>query len=459
MLRKIMLLAISIALLMSLFAGCSGETDEAQKSEETQKSTESEDKQEFDKEKKEDSAEPFTISVSSWQYSVSESNDPDGKIKAYKEATEKLFKSKYPNGEIEWNNIHGEKYFDVLKAKLASNSADDVIIHQDMLGVLGKGEYCADLSDEPWVEDMLDVCNPYVYFDGKVIAAPGDLNGWGAWYNKKIFRENGLEPPETYGDFLNICKTLKSNGITPFSFGFKDAWSAAGVWNMICPAFLYTEDEEFLVNVTRGSRKLTDSEVVDVFKRIQFLFSSGYANKNCLSIGWAQSRAEFLKENGAMMIQGAWLPSLVATEDEDFELGWMTIPDENGNAYVTAGVGACVSVNASSDYIKQGKDFIIAFRDKTTLGKYLIDKAAPPFKGWKLEHSIPAFKEWSNSFSEYPTAYGGDKFFAASAITDLQNIVIKMASGKEYNEEELKADLEKAQTDAMKDKDTVVLPE
>ncbi len=456
MTKKIISLLLAMLMLAALFAGCGSSNNE--KSETSPVSVESTSGSTTEA-AKDPNAEPFTITLSSWQYNDDPAIDVTGKTKAYKEATTNLFNTKYPNATIQWDNIPGEKYFDILKAKLASNSAADVMVHQSMLGEIGKGGFAVNLSDQPWVSNMLDICKTSVSYEGKIIAAPGEISGWGAWYNKKIFREYDLEAPETYTDFLDICETLKSNGITPFACGFKDSWTASGFWNMMCPAFLYKKDKEFLINVTKGTRKLTDPEVEDVFNRIQEIMDKGYVNKNCLSIGWDQSRAEFIKGNGAMMIQGAWLPSVVEGEDKDFEMGWMTIPNDAGDVFVTAGVGAVVSVNASSKLIEQGKDLIAAFRDESTFGVYITNQAASSMKGWDLKHSNPAFKEWSDSFNKYPTAYAGDAFYASSAVTDLTNIVIKMASGKKFDKDELKADLQKAQFNAEKDKGTVVLPE
>jgi hypothetical protein len=46
----------------------------------------------------------------------------------------------------------------------------------------------------------------------------------GAYYNKDIFSELGLEPPKTWEEFENVIVTLKDNGVTPFVTAGQDSW-------------------------------------------------------------------------------------------------------------------------------------------------------------------------------------------------------------------------------------------
>ena len=48
------------------------------------------------------------------------------------------------------------------------------------------------------------------------------------YYNKEIFERYGLSVPQTYQDFLNICKTLKVRELLPL------VWAVVicGIWNI-----------------------------------------------------------------------------------------------------------------------------------------------------------------------------------------------------------------------------------
>jgi multiple sugar transport system substrate-binding protein len=68
-------------------------------------------------------------------------------------------------------------------------------------------------------------------YGGKLWAMPMYVMGAPICLNKKIFESAGLDPenpPATWDDFVNTCKTLKSKGITPLGIGNKDTFG--GRW-------------------------------------------------------------------------------------------------------------------------------------------------------------------------------------------------------------------------------------
>ena len=43
-------------------------------------------------------------------------------------------------------------------------------------------------------------------------------------YNKQVFKDNNLEVPTTWDEFISVCDTLKGNDITPIAFGNSQNW-------------------------------------------------------------------------------------------------------------------------------------------------------------------------------------------------------------------------------------------
>lgn len=70
-----------------------------------------------------------------------------------------------------------------------------------------------------WVGDLNPSFKQNMTYEGSLYAYPLDCSGEGVFYNKKVFEDNGLKVPETYEDFLTVCDTLKSKGITPVALG------------------------------------------------------------------------------------------------------------------------------------------------------------------------------------------------------------------------------------------------
>lgn len=86
-----------------------------------------------------------------------------------------------------------------------------------------KDDTLGEISDE--VKNLVT----YTYDAGGKTYGVGAVEATsGIIYNKEIFERYGLSVPQTYQDFLNICKTLKSKGLLP------SVWAAVicGIWNI-----------------------------------------------------------------------------------------------------------------------------------------------------------------------------------------------------------------------------------
>lgn len=135
------------------------------------------------------------------------------------EATVRNFEKKYPNIKVNYEvNYEDKVYEDILIKKIARNELGDIVqlktpepyANSDTLG---------EISDE--VKNLVK----YTYdVGGKTYAVGAVESTSGIIYNKEIFERYGLSVPQTYQDFLNICKTLKSKGIDPIGVGGSDLW-------------------------------------------------------------------------------------------------------------------------------------------------------------------------------------------------------------------------------------------
>ena len=99
--------------------------------------------------------------------------------------------------------------------------------------------------DQNLFEDVSDVWNKHdlhaslsaarstVTVNGKQWGVPTTYYQWGIYYRKDIFAKYGLGEPRSMGDLMHISKTLKKNGITPFTIGTKYLWTAAGWFDFL----------------------------------------------------------------------------------------------------------------------------------------------------------------------------------------------------------------------------------
>lgn len=134
------------------------------------------------------------------------------------------------------------------------------------------------------LEDLSDIWDKYVIpsgiskdvkealsFDGKPYAVPYSIIYNEVIYNKDIFDKYGLSEPQTFDDFLNVCETLKSNGVTPIALK-NDSW-AGFIW---FEALLASYSPDLYQGICDGSIDYTDERVYEVMSKWQDMLDKGY---------------------------------------------------------------------------------------------------------------------------------------------------------------------------------------
>lgn len=110
----------------------------------------------------------------------------------------------------------GADYGAALKTKFASNDAPDIFSNGGDAEMEMWIDRLEDLSDQPWVNDLVDMAKEPMTKDGKVYGMPMNLEGWGYIYNKDLFEQAGItELPKTYTQLADAAQKLEAAGITP----------------------------------------------------------------------------------------------------------------------------------------------------------------------------------------------------------------------------------------------------
>ena len=73
--------------------------------------------------------------------------------------------------------------------------------------------------------------------DGKVYGVPFAVQTLVVFYNKKLLARAGVQPPQTWDQFLAALKTLKDHGITPLANGAKEGWTLEVAFGVLGPTF------------------------------------------------------------------------------------------------------------------------------------------------------------------------------------------------------------------------------
>ncbi|MFC8227232.1 extracellular solute-binding protein [Streptomyces sp. NPDC057287] len=212
------------------------------------------------------------------------------------------FEKKHPKVDVKYVNVpFGEAQNKFKNAAQAGAGAPDVIRSEVAwtpefadLGYLAPLDGTAALKDQG---DFLEQAAASTKYKDKTYAVPQVIDSMGIFYNKKIFKEAGVEVPKNIADLKTVSKTIKDKtGKTGLYLRGDDAY-----WFL---SFLYGEGGD-LVDAESKTVTVNNPEGVKAFKTVKDLVDSGAAKTDATD-GWENMQSSFKDGKVAMMINGPW---------------------------------------------------------------------------------------------------------------------------------------------------------
>lgn len=235
-----------------------------------------------------------------------------------------MFKQEYPYITVKYDAIPTADYPTLLAARLAANETDLFGTHAADIKEEGTRARMADLSGQKFLEnynqDVVKMCQ----YDGKTLMIPSNNVSMVAFYNKNMFKDNGLSVPSTWSEFVNVCETFKSKGIDPIIFGGKDQWPVNMVVGALEAGIVRPVDPDFYTNVRTEKSKYTDKTWLEVLQKLKITMS--YFQKDSSGLGYAQAPGLFAQGKAAMTIDGSWSASQIVDAKPAFEVGAFLLP-------------------------------------------------------------------------------------------------------------------------------------
>lgn len=150
-------------------------------------------------------------------------------------------------------------------------------------------------------------------YDGRKYFLPLTQHFVAFFYNKAVFNEVGVSPPETWEEFLAVCEALKDAGVAPIALGSRERWPAQ-FW--LDYPLLRTAGPEYRADLMAGTASYTDPEVVRAFELWKLLVDRGYFVPNANAYDWAEAATMVGTGQAAMTLMGTWFMQL------DDQIGW-----------------------------------------------------------------------------------------------------------------------------------------
>ncbi|MGO2091904.1 MAG: ABC transporter substrate-binding protein [Microbacterium gubbeenense] len=274
--------------------------------------------------------------------------------------------------------------YDQIQSKVtldvqSGTSAYDVIQYwYPTVGALAEAGALADITD--WVAgdedidqaDFIDaVYQPYTQYDGKTYGLPIDGDTHVLFYNTEIFERNGVKPPATWDEYVDVARTITENE------------SGDGVYGtaLLGSKSAFNIGSSFFNRLATMSSDPIDSAMpqldsdVAVEAAQAMLDVSEYALPSPLEIGFEQALPQFLAGKVGMM--EFWTDLGVFAQDpEQSQIvdGWGVVPLPLGpegsvSGALNAGWAMGISPNAADEDL--AKQFV-AFASSADTNEMLI---------------------------------------------------------------------------------------
>ena len=315
-----------------------------------------------------------------------------------------------------------ENYGQVLSTKIAASEAPDTFqVFPSKSGYFLQGEknMLLDITNETWQADVMDGVKAQMMINGKIYAIATVQHILPVLYNKKLFKQAGIEKlPTTPEEFMDICAKLKTAGITPLTVMGKNNGLFFETFSM-APALVFGKDMEWQRKREAGEVKFQTSEGWKrVFTLLEDMFKKGYFIDKPNTIGYPESINIFCKGKAAMMMLGNWeFTNIQKSGGTDFEFGGFFFPTEAGVPLVYPGsIGDMFSASADTKYpneskqflgyfgVKRGEDAAVEFGGLPTTKKADMEKLNPVIK--ELMPVIQANKSYTFLGNEWPSGFG-----------------------------------------------------
>lgn len=298
-----------------------------------------------------------------------------------------------------------------------------------------------DFSGAKWVEDLTNVSINQSIYHGKVIGLPHwEASVAGTLYNKRIFDKLGLTPPKTQKEFLEACRTLLQNGITPL---YLPCTSPTMLLYQF-PLDTIVKEKEVLDKINQGSLNYEDiPEMYDVMEWYRTMAEEGYLGKDYITNGWeGMSSALESGEYAMMLCWDTWLYTDFQGDASDFGLmpAFMGVPEKGTFEGPNLSL---LMVNRHSTQVEAALDLITFMADPYNYndafeGIY----TAPVFKKQMASISTPQYVEaarWIEENYSDSIAWLNIKGFSQS---DASCILDCISSGGTYTVQQCLRDMD-----------------
>lgn len=238
-----------------------------------------------------------------------------------------IFNQKNPTIPVKATGFEHESFKISIKVMLDGGNPPDLFSYWSgarTQTLVDKGQLAS--IDELWHSAKLDkrfapaIVKASTY-NGKKYALPVTQHYVAFFYNKKVFQEHQITPPQTWEELLSISQTFKSKGVVPFALGSREKWPAQFWFDYL---LLRTAGPDYRKKLMAGQGAYTDKAVQQAYKLWKEVLDKGYFNPTPNIFDWSEAAKMVAHGDAAMTLMGTWIIGLLdgqmkLTQEKDYD--------------------------------------------------------------------------------------------------------------------------------------------
>ncbi len=271
-----------------------------------------------------------------------------------------------PNVEITREAMSTDQMRETVNTALASGTGPDVIFYDTgpgFAGVLAEAGLILPLdemaAEHGWTERLIPSAIQGATIDGKLYGLPLQVDLIGLYYNKTLFEEEGLQPPETVEQLLTLCSEVQEKGYIPMALSNNPGWQAGHQFSMASTSMVGPDAMRQLLFDHQGSWN-TPEMVTAIQTFFVDLQEAGCFNPDANALGYDDGNSLFFTGEALMTPTGSWLVGDILENMPDHEVGFVPFPALPGGkgSYWVSGLGSAYYISAESQHPTEAGMFL-----------------------------------------------------------------------------------------------------
>ena len=337
--------------------------------------------------------------------------------------------------EEQFNATHDDIHLTISSPNDASTIMRTRFVREDYPDIIGIGgdinysyyvdaDILADVSDYPGLADVkqsyLDILeNLEITPKDGVFGVPYVANAAGILYNKDMFEEHGWEIPESWDELMDLCEEIKSEGILPFYFGFRDTWTCLAPWNSLA---VDLAPADTCKKVNAGKTTFTDNYREVAEKCLELV---SYGPEDPVAYGYNDACTAFANGESAMYPIGSYAVPQILSVNPEMNIDSFVTPgnDDPDKNTLNSGVDLMFSVTAACEHKEEAYEVLDFLMEDENLQAYIDDQNAVPCKegDFDLAPMLDGMKPYieSGNMTDYQDHYYPSEMAADAQIQTL----------------------------------------